>query len=1362
MLSMLMAAIPQQLLYAEGSGQTVANETGTSIIKSLTCESVEIMEGTSGYTTTDYNMEIGSYVEYYYYNYFYPTFTVEFTDGTVYSNQQYSVEHNGQFYHMSFMTDQSCYNQWGVGTHTVTAQLGDATAEFSVEIFKCPVVSVTCDSVEIIEKTSGYYTTGFDENYNEIEYYCYNDFQPTFSVTFDDGTTFTNQRYGVTYHGQYYSLDCYTDQSGTNTWGLGDHTVTGRLMGYEVEFVATIVESPIASLIINDCEFIEGTHGRYEEEHDWETGKISTYYRYDCYNNISGKVIFRDGTFIEINSSGFEYRGNYYHFSIQDEQNYENQWGIGEHIVKASVAGVETTYTVRVIKPPYVSIEVLSVADVIEGRNCTNEDGVAIYKIPSFYYKITNDDGSSFIGFCGEDEEYSDGTNEYRTDNYYTGSEGVSITVSSNQAEEPWTVGGENYFTVTCHGGISTDVRVELLESQGYSYYEVDDKIHFIGYSKIVDTFEIPSEIEGKPVVVLEGLGEAAQFIKNLVIPDSVKIIEEDALHYYYDSALQTISIGSGVEYLHADMFKACNQLETITVSENNAAYATEDGVLYNKTKKTLVAYPVAKGEEFVIPSFVEDIGIMFSVQYNYINLIYDNSSFVEEDGVIYSADKTKVVTCDKEKTGKYVMPDTVVEIGDFAFTGCQNLTSISISNRVTKIAYAAFSNCTALESVDLPDSLISIEKCGFSNAMSLEEITLPSTLKTIGEYAFDNAGIKTLIIPDSVECIKEYAFAWSGLENITIGKGLSSIGEGVFCGTAIKTINIPNNITTIGRYAFGKSLIETLTIPDCVNNIGELAFSGCDKLQNVIFGESLKVITHSSFSSCKQLSKVVFKNKHVIVEDWAFSHCPIEEINMENVAEFGTYAFTGSKLKSISVPEGVTKVAYAAFLNSSNLAEIEVPDTLISLGGHSFDGTAWREAQATGSVYLEHIFYTYDGMIAEDSEFTFKEGTTVIADNAFEGQKTMKKIVLPNGLLSIGNVAFWKCTNLTEITIPASVEHIGEFAFGQCSNLTAINVAPDNQHYRSVDGVLFSKDGRELIWCPKQTRDTYSVAESVEVIKTGAFGESGEINISIKNNDIEFEYGAIGYQCSHYTGINQTFFKRVYATISCYEDSTAYDYAKEKVIPVTILEEKAVIEEFEKEDFEEHRSEHGHKPPKKDGHVFSGWYEDKECTKPIKGDAPKDGKAYAKFIDKKVMDVKAQISANLTDNDSTNDSTGSIRFVTTVDSLKYVKAGFKINYNGKERIVSSNKVYQRLYAISGNEVLDYRPNEEFSESSSFFKAITITGIGKADFDTEITVTPFWITVDGTTVYGEPVVKTVNQGRTLQDEGTGSDDIIEW
>ena len=966
-LSMLLASLPQQLLYAEGSVQNVANETGTSIIKSLTCEPVEIMEGTSGYTTTEHNMEIGGYVEYYYYNSFYPTFTVEFSDGTVYSNQQYGVEHNGQYYHMSFSTDQSCYNPWGVGTYTATAQLGDATAEFAVDIVKSPVVSITCDNVEVIERTEGYEAIGYD-NGVEIKYYHYNNFQPTFSVTFDDGTTFTNQRYGVTYNGQYYSLNCYTDQSCTNIWGLGEHTATGSLMGCEVEFKVTIVESPIASLIIDDCEFIEGTHGSYQEEHDWETGEISTNYRYDCYNNISGKVVFKDGTVNKINLSGFEYRGNYYHFSIQDEQSFNNKWGIGDHIVTVSVAGIETSYTVSIVEPPYVSIEILSVADVIEGRNCTNDDGTVIYEIPSFYYKITNDDGSSFTGYYGEREEYSDGTNEYRT-----GADEFGLTVSSNQAENPWTVGGDNYFTVTCPGDISTDVKVNMLESEGYSYYESDGEIYFTGYSKIVETFEIPSEIEGKPVVAVESLGESAQFIKNLVIPDSVKVIEEDALHYYWDSALQTICIGSGVKYLHANMFRSCSQLETINVSENNEAYATVDGVLYDKTKKTLVAYPVAKGEEFVIPSFVDDIGIMFSVQYGHINLVYDNTSFVEEDGVIYNEDKTKVITCDKEKAGEYIMPDTVTEIGAFAFSGCENLTSVDISNGVTNIAYAAFSNCTALTSVDLPDSLVSIEKCGFSNAMSLEKIILPNTLKTIGAYCFDNAGIKTLTIPDSVEKISKYAFSLSSLESVTIGKGLTSIENGVFYGTALRELVIPNNIATIKRYAFSNTLLQTLTIPDGVINLEEYAFSSCEQLASVIIGQGVSSVPTGTFSGCEQLKKVVFKNKQVVVKEWAFSNCPIEEVNMENVAEFGAYSFTESKLKSLSVPEGVTNIAYAAFMNSSNLAEIDVPETLISLGGHSFDNTAWREAQTTGSVYLEHIFYTYDGIIGDDAELTFK-----------------------------------------------------------------------------------------------------------------------------------------------------------------------------------------------------------------------------------------------------------------------------------------------------------------------------------------------------------------------------------------------------
>ncbi|MBQ2921908.1 MAG: exo-alpha-sialidase [Tyzzerella sp.] len=171
-------------------------------------------------------------------------------------------------------------------------------------------------------------------------------------------------------------------------------------------------------------------------------------------------------------------------------------------------------------------------------------------------------------------------------------------------------------------------------------------------------------------------------------------------------------------------------------------------------------------------------------------------------------------------------------------------------------------------------------------------------------------------------------------------------------------------------------------------------------------------------------------------------------------------------------------------------------------------------------------------------------------------------------------------------------------------------------------------------------------------------------------------------------------------------------------------------------------------------GYVFGGWFIDGGLTTPLDA-STKIGDAYAKWVDADVLSVKAQISANLLDKDTTNDSTASIRFVTTVDSLDYQKVGFVFSIGGKEMTVTSRVVYKELYAVGAfGGTVTYAPWDEFSPQSAYFKAFTFTDIPKEDYDTDIRVKSYWITLDGTYVYGESVVKTVNMGMSHND---GSD-----
>jgi hypothetical protein len=184
-------------------------------------------------------------------------------------------------------------------------------------------------------------------------------------------------------------------------------------------------------------------------------------------------------------------------------------------------------------------------------------------------------------------------------------------------------------------------------------------------------------------------------------------------------------------------------------------------------------------------------------------------------------------------------------------------------------------------------------------------------------------------------------------------------------------------------------------------------------------------------------------------------------------------------------------------------------------------------------------------------------------------------------------------------------------------------------------------------------------------------------------------------------------------------------------------------IKSFTAKQYEEFQKANPNEGPKENGYVFSGWFTDEKCTKVLSTNTV-DGKAYAKFVDANVLTVKGQITANTNqDSEKTN-----MRFVTTVDSLNYEKIGFIVKIEGREeQIVSTHVVYEHLLAVGNDKVVDtLSPSEEFSPISLYFGAYSYLNIPKEDFEVKFTVTPYWITLDGTTVYGKTEVKTVSMG----------------
>ena len=134
-------------------------------------------------------------------------------------------------------------------------------------------------------------------------------------------------------------------------------------------------------------------------------------------------------------------------------------------------------------------------------------------------------------------------------------------------------------------------------------------------------------------------------------------------------------------------------------------------------------------------------------------------------------------------------------------------------------------------------------------------------------------------------------------------------------------------------------------------------------------------------------------------------------------------------------------------------------------------------------------------------------------------------------------------------------------------------------------------------------------------------------------------------------------------------------------------------------------------------------------------------GKAYAKFVNEKVLSIKGQISANTT----AESASTHLRVVTTVDNLNYKEVGFKITFNGRTVKVGSSTVYTKILSEVGGVAFPYEPTI-FCEQSGYFMTYTITDIPNAAFDSDFVITPYWITLDGSECSGVTNTLRVTMG----------------
>lgn len=242
------------------------------------------------------------------------------------------------------------------------------------------------------------------------------------------------------------------------------------------------------------------------------------------------------------------------------------------------------------------------------------------------------------------------------------------------------------------------------------------------------------------------------------------------------------------------------------------------------------------------------------------------------EDGVLYSADKSRLIYCFGEKSS-FVIPQSVTTIEPYAFCLQKGLKEVVFHDDVTFIGDAAFMACSALEEVMIPKRIRHIADDCFDGCVSLRRITLPEGLEGIGHCAFRQCrALREIHLPDSITYVKGFE-GCSALQEIEIPAGVERIEGFMFCDSLRKVvlhegvrridgyafrycnnlseINFPEGLEYIGERAFYPAALERLVFPGSLREIGCEAFYHNSKLRYVEFGSDVPKIAQAAFACC-------------------------------------------------------------------------------------------------------------------------------------------------------------------------------------------------------------------------------------------------------------------------------------------------------------------------------------------------------------------------------------------------------------------------------------------------------------------------------------------------------------------------------
>lgn len=556
-------------------------------------------------------------------------------------------------------------------------------------------------------------------------------------------------------------------------------------------------------------------------------------------------------------------------------------------------------------------------------------------------------------------------------------------------------------------------------------------KIHDMAfYNSQLD--EITFEGGTDPMVIGVKAFARANKLKNIVLPTNVVSLgsEAFAMYAYDDNALETLTLSKNLQNFDGEMIANCFNLKAIYVEEGSAYFVSDDGVLYNAAKTELISYPTSRA------------------------------------GDSYTVLPTTTVICVSAFEGnnnitEIILPDGLIEIRAFAFSLCGRLQTVCIPNTVELIDNNAFGNCTALTNLSFQmggTCKMVVGKYAFQR-IATQNLVLPATMMYLGNYVFLGSQINSLTFEEGsrLYSMGDQVFQNVPLTTLTLPDGLATIGNNTFYGcSSLVSVIFGEGLTTIGEGTFESSSVEKVHFPATLQNMGMMTFEGC---------ANLKEVTFAPFAQITVLPEGTFYNTNL---EQIVIPASVKELAC---SEKGKGVFENCVLlQSVTFAEGsqLFKIGRRTFNNCISLASFDIPVTVSSVGEYAF-----QSCESLTSI-------------------TVPANVTSMATGIFSSCFNLTDVNLETKATELPGWMFANCHNLTSITIPATVSSIGAYCFTN-TPIERIDVAEGSKFFVSVDGVLFNADKSQVMLYPEEKKDSsFTIPNTVTTVAEGIFRHNG------------------------------------------------------------------------------------------------------------------------------------------------------------------------------------------------------------------------------------------------------------------------------